>query len=72
MAVGRVSPRELVALKNGFCAIAGAQKLLSASPDKLIASWASRLDGLPEMRFKIEMTILEEPANNIAIAKAVS
>ena len=76
VAVGRVSPRELVALKNGFCAIAELKKLLSASPDKLIASWASRLDGLPEMRFKIEMTILEEPANNIAkggvIARGVS
>ena len=76
VAVGRISPRELVALKNGFVAIEELKGVLSASADGLVSSWASRLDGLPQMREKIERTILEEPANNIAkggvIASGVS
>lgn len=66
VAVGRVSPRELVALKNSFTAISEIKEILLTSNNKAVNSWSGKLDGLPAMREKIEKTILEEPAANIA------
>ncbi len=66
VAVGRVAPRELIALKNSFAAVGELKQLLSGSPLSLVSSWADRLDGLADMRKRIEDTILEEPSVNIA------
>lgn len=76
VSVGRVNPREVVALKNSFRAIQKIGKCCLESSYAVAKKWGEGIDGCKELADTIEQTILEEPSNAIqkggVIAKNIS
>lgn len=65
ISVGRVTPREVVQLKNALYATEKIQNLLSKSGEKSLIEVAESLDPLINVRAKIETEIYPDPANQI-------
>ena len=65
IAVGRVTPREIVQLKNALYSIERIKELALASDNTQLREWGERLDAVIAMRDKIETHIYPDPSNQI-------
>ena len=64
IAVGRITPREVNALRESLGAIEQLQILLSESDSEALRSIAERLQPMEEQRRKIGITVYPDPHNN--------
>jgi len=64
VAAAKVTPRELVQLKNSLSAIEALKKELEGSGDKRMRTLAGQLDPLAEVRDRIACQIYPDPQNN--------
>ncbi|WP_417013296.1 DNA mismatch repair protein MutS [Alistipes sp.] len=64
IAAGRVTPRELVQLKNSLGAIELLKALLDSTDDANLHRLSARIDVLAPMRQRLEREIYPDPANN--------
>ena len=64
IAAARVTPRELVQLKNSLAAIELLKAILEATDDGNLHRLAAEIDVLAQMRLKLEREIYPDPANN--------
>ena len=64
IAAARVTPRELVQLKNSLAAIELLKAILESTDDGNLHRLAAEIDVLAQMRLKIEREIYPDPANN--------
>lgn len=65
ISTGRVTPREVVQLKNALYAIENIQGLLAGSDSAKLTAIAENLDLCLEMRRRIETEIFPDPSNQI-------
>ena len=65
VSVGRVSPREVVQLKNALYAIEKLQQTMKASGDPALTELGDQLDLCLTVREKIEREIFPDPSNQI-------
>ena len=63
-AAARVTPRELVQLKNSLAAIELLKAILESTDDGNLHRLAAEIDVLAQMRLKLEREIYPDPANN--------
>ena len=64
IAAARVTPRELVQLKNSLAAIELLKAILESTDDGNLHRLAAEIDVLAQMRLKLEREIYPDPANN--------
>ena len=64
IAAARVTPRELVQLKNSLAAIELLKAILESTDDGNLHRLAAEIDVLVQMRLKLEREIYPDPANN--------
>ena len=64
IAAARVTPRELVQLKNSLAAIELLKAILESTAAGNLPRLAAESDGLAQMRLKLEREIYPDPANN--------
>ena len=64
IAAARVTPRELVQLKNSLAAIELLKAILESTDDGNLHRLAAEIDVLAQMRLKLEREIYLDPANN--------
>ena len=64
IAAGRVTPRELVQLKNSLGAVELLKAVLESTDDGNLHRLADRIDILKEVRQRLEREIYPDPANN--------
>ena len=64
IAAARVTPRELVQLKNSLAAIELLKAILESTDDGNLHRLAAEIDLLAQMRLKLEREIYPDPANN--------
>ena len=64
IAAARVTPRELVQLKNSLAAIELLKAILESPDDGNLHRLAAEIDVLAQMRLKLEREIYPDPANN--------
>ena len=64
IAAARVTPRELVQLKNSLAAIELLNAILESTDDGNLHRLAAEIDVLAQMRLKLEREIYPDPANN--------
>ena len=64
IAAARVTPRELVQLKNSLAAIELLKAILESTDDGNLHRLAAEIDMLAQMRLKLEREIYPDPANN--------
>ena len=64
IAAARVTPRELVQLKNSLAAIELLKAILESTDDGNLPRLAAEIDVLAQMRLKLEREIYPDPANN--------
>ena len=64
IAAARVTPRELVQLKNSLAAIELLKAILESTDDGTLHRLAAEIDVLAQMRLKLEREIYPDPANN--------
>ena len=64
IAAARVTPRELVQLKNSLAAIELLKAILESTDDGNLHRLAAEIDVLEQMRLKLEREIYPDPANN--------
>ena len=64
IAAARVTPRELVQLKNSLAAIELLKVILESTDDGNLHRLAAEIDVLAQMRLKLEREIYPDPANN--------
>ena len=64
IAAARVTPRELVHLKNSLAAIELLKAILESTDDGNLHRLAAEIDVLAQMRLKLEREIYPDPANN--------
>ena len=64
IAAARVTPRELVQLKNSLAAIELLKAILESTDDGNLHWLAAEIDVLAQMRLKLEREIYPDPANN--------
>ncbi|MCD8186351.1 MAG: DNA mismatch repair protein MutS, partial [Rikenellaceae bacterium] len=65
IAVGRVTPREIVQLKDSLYSIQRIKELAAASDNAKLQQWGERLDACTGMRSKIETHVYPDPSNQI-------
>ena len=65
IAAARVTPRELVQLKNSLAAIELLKAILESTDDGNLHRLAAEIDVLAQMRLKLEREIYPDPANNL-------
>ena len=65
IAVGRVTPREVVQLKNALYAVEEIRNLAAGAENPQLREWGERLDVCPEVRTRIETRIYPDPSNQI-------
>lgn len=64
IAAARVTPRELVQLKNSLAAVDTLKALLQSTDDERLHEMAARIDPLEEVREKIAREVYPDPLNN--------
>ncbi|WP_418979079.1 DNA mismatch repair protein MutS [Alistipes sp.] len=64
IAAARVTPRELVQLKNSLAAVDTLKALLQSTDDERLHEMAARIDPLEEVRGKIAREVYPDPLNN--------
>ena len=64
IAAGRVTPRELIQLKNSLGAVEMLKAVLESSDDENLHRMASEIDILKEVRQRLERDLYPDPANN--------
>ena len=64
IAAARVTPRELVQLKNSLAALELLKAILASTDDGNLHRLAAEIDVLAQMRLKLEREIYPDPANN--------
>ena len=64
IAAQRVTPREMVQLKNSLAAVGMLKSVLESMDDDRLHAIAARLDELTEVRDRLESDIYPDPANN--------
>ena len=64
IAAARVTPRELLQLKNSLAAIELLKAILESTDDGNLHRLAAEIDVLAQMRLKLEREIYPDPANN--------
>ena len=65
IAVGRVSPREVVQLKNALYSIERIKELAREQDNEQLREWGERLDACAAVRDKIETHVYPDPSNQI-------
>ena len=64
IAAARVTPREMVQLKNSLAAVDTLKALLQSTDDERLHEMAARIDPLEEVRGKIAREVYPDPLNN--------
>ncbi len=72
VAVGKVSPREVVQLKTALCAIQPLKDLCMASNEKPLIKIAEQLNPCETIRNRIEKEIVPEPASMISKGNVIA